>query len=128
MPIIIENQDINKFVIIGDRVLIKPKASNDKTRTGLFLPPGVAEKEQIHSGYILKTGPGYPVPSYSEDSEEFWKEAKKAPKYIPLQVEEGDLAVYLQSSGFEIQFNQEKYVIVPHSAILFVVRDEGLFE
>jgi pyruvate formate lyase activating enzyme len=33
-----------------------------------------------------------------------------------------------KKSGYEIEFNKEKYVILPHSAILMLVRDEGLFE
>ena len=48
--------------------------------------------------------------------------------YLPLQAKEGDLAVYLQNSAYEINFNDEKYLIVPHSAILMLIRDEGLFE
>jgi chaperonin GroES len=44
-----------------------------------------------------------------------------------LQPKEGDQAVYLQNSAIEIEFNREKYVIVPHSAILLLLRDEGLF-
>ncbi|MCK4745951.1 MAG: co-chaperone GroES, partial [Bacteroidales bacterium] len=49
-------------------------------------------------------------------------------KYIPLQPKEGDLAVYLQKSGYEIEFNKEKYVIIPHSAILMLIRDKDLFK
>jgi co-chaperonin GroES (HSP10) len=45
-----------------------------------------------------------------------------------LQAKEGDLAIYLQRQGFEVEFDQEKYMIVPHSAILMLVRDEALFE
>ncbi len=117
-------QDLAKFIIVGDRVLIKPKKVNSKTNSGLFLPPGVKEKESIHQGYVLKVGPGYAVPSFSED--DFWKENKEA-KYVPLQASEGDLAVYLQSSTHEIHFNNEKYLIIPHSAILLLIRDEDLF-
>ena len=47
---------------------------------------------------------------------------------MPLQAHEGDLAVYLQNASFEIKFNNEVYMIVPHSAILMFIRDEGLFE
>ncbi|MQY78488.1 MAG: co-chaperone GroES, partial [Bacteroidetes bacterium] len=32
------------------------------------------------------------------------------------------------NSAYEIEFNKEKYVIVSHSAILLLVRDDGLFE
>ena len=47
---------------------------------------------------------------------------------MPHQAREGDLAVYLQNDAYEINFNDEKFLIVPHSAILMLVRDEGLFE
>ncbi len=120
----LKQQDINSFIVVGDRVLIKPKSDSEKTDAGLFLPPGVKEKEKIQSGYVLKYGPGYAIPS--NEVEESWKENGE-PKYIPLQVKEGDLAVFLFKSAFEIQFNNEKYMIVPHNAILLLIRDEELF-
>lgn len=123
----IDEKDLNKFIVVGDRVLIKPKDQQNKTKTGLFLPPGVTEKEAIHSGYVLKVGPGYPIPAIS-DADEPWKGAGENVKYVPLQPKEGDVAVYLQKSGWEIEFNKEKYIIVPQSAILLLIRDEGLFE
>lgn len=127
MGIILEKVDFSKFVVIGDRVLIKPKSQNDRTRSGLFLPPGVEEKEKLHSGYVVKVGPGYPIPAIS-DSDEPWKSKSDEVKYVPLQAREGDLAIYLQRSGSEIEFNGEKYIILSHSDILMLVRDEGLLE
>src|SRR5690606_29333958 len=97
----------------------------EKTKSGLFLPPGVHEKEPIHSGYVLKVGPGYPIPNLSEDDPYL---NKSEVKYLPLQPREGDLAVYLPKSGCEIVFNDEKYLICHHSAILMLIRDECLFE
>ena len=123
----IDEKDINKFIVVGDRVLIKPKSQQDRTKSGLFLPPGVQEKEKIHSGYVLKVGPGYPIPAIS-DSEEPWKHKGANIQYVPLQPIEGDLAVYLQKSGYEIEFNKEQYVIIPHSAILMLIRDDELFK
>ena len=128
MSLIIDGkQDLEKFIVVGDRVLVKPKSTPDKTKTGLYLPPGVHEKEKIHSGYVLKVGPGYPIPAINE-TDEPWKNKSDVVKYVPLQPKEGDLAVYLQKSGWEIEFNKEKYIIIPHSAILLLIRDEGLFE
>lgn len=123
----IENADLKKFIVIGDRVLIKPKSPQERTNTGLFLPPGVHEQEKIQSGYVLKVGPGYPIPAINE-ADEPWKNKSNEVRYVPLQPKEGDLAVYLQNSAYEIEFNREKYVIVPHSAILLLIRDEELFE
>jgi chaperonin GroES len=127
MSINIDEKDLSKFVLIGDRVLVKPKNPQNKTKSGLYLPPTVQENEKIQSGYIVKVGPGYPIPVLS-DQDEFWKATKEAVKYIPLQAKEGDLAVYLQKSGYEIEFNNEKYIILPHSSILMIIRDEGMFE
>ncbi len=117
MQLSIDQKDIDKFLMIGDKVLIKPKNPQSQTKTGLYLPPSVQQGEKIQAGYIIKTGPGYPLPSQSEEVQ-----------YLPLQAREGDLAVYLQNAAYEINFNDEKFLIVPHSAILMLVRDEGLFE
>lgn len=121
----IDGNDLGKFILIGDRVLIKPKTASQKTRGGLYLPPGVEEKRKIQSGYVIKAGPGYPIPSAIE-SDEPWKDAADNLKYFSLQAKEGDLAVYLQDNAFEIEFDKEKYYIVPHSAILMLIRDEDL--
>jgi chaperonin GroES len=75
----------------------------------------------------LRVGPGYPIPAF-QDAEEPWKNKGDAVKYVPLQPKEGDLAIYLQKSGYEIEFNNEKYVIIPHSAILMLIRDEDLLK
>jgi co-chaperonin GroES (HSP10) len=127
MDITFDERDLRKFIVVGDRVLIKPKSPLEKTKTGLFLPPGIHEREKIQSGYVLKVGPGYPVPMISE-ADEPWKNKSDNVKYVPLQPREGDLAVYLQNSAYEIEFNKERYVIVSHSAILLLIREEGLFE
>ncbi len=127
MSIEIGTQDISKFIMVGDRVLIKPKSPLERTKGGLLLPPGVQEKEKTQSGYVVKVGPGYPIPAIAEE-DDVWKNKNENVKYVPLQPNEGDLAIYLQSTSWEIEFNNEKYVIVPHAAILMLIRDEGLFE
>ncbi len=127
MPLVLEESDLEKFIVVGDRVLIKPKSPQEKTKTGLYLPPGVQEKEKIHSGYVMKVGPGYPIPAINE-ADEPWKDRSEEVKYVPLQPKSGDLAVYLQKSGYEIEFKDERYVIVPHSAILLLIRDSSLFD
>lgn len=127
MQLYLEQKDMNKFLMIGDKVLIKPKNPESQTKTGLYLPPSVQEKEKIQAGYILKVGPGYPLPAQNEERE-VWEKKEEEVRYLPLQAQEGDLAIYLQNAAYEISFNDEKYLIVPHSAILMLVRDEGLFE
>ena len=116
---------LRNLIIIGDRVLIRPKKHTEKTATGLYLPPGVQEKEKVQGGYIIKVGPGYPIPMPIEEDEP-WKNNSAKIKYMPLQVEEGDFAIFLQSGAIEIMHGNEKLFIVPQSSILMLERDEIL--
>jgi len=125
MSLVIEEKDLEKFIMVGDRVLIKPKSPMGKTQSGLYLPPTVQENERVHSGYVVKVGPGYPIPAMTDESEP-WKNKHDDVKYVPLQAQVGDLAIYLHKSGFEIEFNKEKYIILSHSAIMMIIRDEDL--
>ena len=118
---------LKNLIIVGDRVLIKPKKLSEKTSSGLYLPLGVQEKEKIQSGYIMKTGPGYPIP-IPADEDEVWKEQDEKVKYLPLQAKEGDLAIFLQKGAYELQYKGEKYFIVPQSSILMLEREEDLFD
>ncbi len=120
----IKSTDLSKMIVVGDRVLIKPLTASERTSSGLYLPPGVEEKEKVRSGYIIKAGPGYPVPVPADDDS--WKSADEKVKYIPLQVREGDLALFLQRDAVEIQYSGVKYFIVHQQSILLVERDEDL--
>ena len=61
MQLAIDQKDIDKFLMVGDKVLIKPKNPQSQTKSGLYLPPTV-QQEKIQSGYIIKVGPGFPLP------------------------------------------------------------------
>jgi len=125
MEITADNR-LKRLIVVGDRVLIRPKSPTDRTSSGLFLPPTVQEREQVQSGYVIKVGPGYPIPSPMED--EPWKETEEKVKYMPLQAQEGDVAIYLQRNAIELEYEGEKYMIVPQSAILLLERSENLFD
>lgn len=115
---------LQKLIIIGDRLLIRPTTLNERTQSGLYLPPGVQEKEKVQQGYVIKTGPGYVLPVPTED--EPWKNTEDQVKYIPLQAREGDLAIFLLSGATEVIYQDQKYFIVPQSAILMLEREEEL--
>lgn len=115
-------KNIQKFIVVGDRVLIRPQEDTNKTDSGLYLPTGVAEKEKIQSGYVIKVGPGYATSAQTED--EPWKEKNDPVKYIPLQAKNGDLAIFLRKEAFEIEFEEEKFLIVPNTAILLLIRND----
>lgn len=116
---------LDKLIVVGDKILIKSKSPAEKTNSGLYLPPGIQEKEQVQSGYVMKTGPGYPMLHAAED--EPWKNKEDKIRYIPLQAKEGDLAVFLQRDAVEVIYKNEKYYIVPQHSILMLERDEDLF-
>ena len=115
-----------QLIVVGDRVLITPDESKEKTNFGLYLPQGIEEKERVQGGIVVKTGPGYPLPDPSDTGDEPWSTPKKDAKYVPLQVEEGDFVIFLRKSAIEIEFEKQKYLILSQSAILLIVREDIL--
>lgn len=112
-----------QMIVVGDRALIVPDSDQERTQHGLYLPPSVKEKEKVQSGYIVKVGPGYPVPNPNFIDQESWSPSPRDPvKYIPLQAEEGDYALFLRDQAIEIEYESKKYLIVPQSAILMLIR------
>ncbi len=112
-----------KLVVVGDKVLIAPDKEQERTTHGLYLPPGVKEKEKVQTGYIVKAGPGYPVANPNFIDQEPWSTTPKDPvKYIPLQAEEGDYAIFLRDAAIEIEYEGKEYLIVNQSAILMLLR------
>ena len=114
-----------QLIVVGDRVLIKPDHSKEKTAAGLYLPQGMETKEKVQGGFVYKVGPGYPLPDPAA-TEEPWEKQRNEPKYLPLQAEEGDYALFLRKTAVEIEFEDEKYLLVPQAAILLLVRDNIL--
>jgi chaperonin GroES len=112
------------LIVVGPRVLVSFDKSENRTDAGLYLPPTVKDKEDVFGGYIVKTGPGYPIHDSSIVSEEPWAASGTETRYLPLEAKEGDYALFLRKDGVEIQFEGDKYLIVPHSAILALVRTE----
>jgi co-chaperonin GroES (HSP10) len=74
-----------KLIVIGDRILIKPTTPDERTASGLYLPPGVQEKEKVQQGFVIKTGPGYAIPMPVDD--EPWKSEDDQVKYVPCRQE-----------------------------------------
>lgn len=113
-----------ELIMVGDRVLVLPDDNQERTDTGLYLPQGVREKEKVQGGFIVKIGPGYPIPDPQALEVEPWKVSEFTNKYFSLQAKEGDYCIFLRSAGMEIEFEQKKYTVVPHSAILVLLRNK----
>ena len=86
-----------EIILVGDRVLIAPDSDQNKTPTGLYLPPGVREKEKVQGGYVVKVGPGIPIPMPDDEDDEPWSNKIKEPEYFPLQAEEAITPFFSES-------------------------------
>jgi chaperonin GroES len=119
----------NKIILVGDKVLLSPDKESERTAHGLYLPPGVKEKDKVQSGYVVRVGPGYAVPNPQFMDQESWSTTPKDPiKYLPLQAEEGDYAIFIRDAAIDVEFEGEKYLIVSHSSILMLLRPSNIDE
>ena len=113
-----------QVLVVGDRVLIRPDTGETKSPAGLYLPPSVIEKQEVHGGVVVEVGPGIPLGSPDSSFEEPWKDKKLDVKYIPTQAEIGDYALFLGKASIEIKIENKDYLIVSQSAILILIRDD----
>lgn len=85
---------------IGDKVIVKPKAEEEKTSGGIILPD--TAKEKPHEGIVIAVGPG----SIMENGQR-----------RPMSVKEGDTVIYSKYGGTEVKVGGEEYVILDQSSI-----------
>ena len=112
-----------ELVVVGDRVLIRLEDIEERTEVELYLPPTALEKETVQSGIVEEIGPGIPLPPKGDDEEKPWSEkAMEQMRYIPPQAKKGDHALFPRKDAVEIKFDNEKFMVVPHNAILVLVR------
>jgi len=89
---------------LGDRVVIKPSAAEEKTKGGIILPDTAKEKPVV--GEIVAVGPG-------KKSEEG--------KLIPLDLKVGDKVLYGKYSGTEVTVDGQEYLMMRESDVFAVV-------
>ena len=89
---------------LGDRVVIKPLAQEEKTKSGIVLPDTAKEKPQ--QGEILAVGSG--------------KVLENGQK-IPLEVKVGDKVIYSKYAGTEIKIDGEEVLILSERDIHAII-------
>ncbi len=114
-----------KLIVIGDRVLIKPVDLNTRTKMGLYLPDTVKAKEEVATGIVIEHGPGIPMADPSAMKNEPWNNAGDVVKYLPIQVEIGDMVIFLKNAAIEVRIDKENYFVVSQQAILVILKDEA---
>lgn len=116
-------KSLDHLKVIGDRILILPDSGQQRTSSGLYLPPTVSDREDVQGGTVVAVGPGTPLPDPDADGEP-WKQERKPIRYLPMEVEVGDYALFLKKAAIEIKYRDQLFQIVPLAGILVVERDE----
>jgi len=114
-----------KLIVVGDRVLIAPEEGAERTKVGLYLPPTAVDNQQVQGGRIMATGPGLPMPDPGDPTDEPWRTGPRETRFLPMQARVGDYALFFRRAAVEITFETERYLVVPQTAILALVRDSG---
>jgi co-chaperonin GroES (HSP10) len=114
-----------KLIVVGDRVLIAPEEGAERTKVGLYLPPTAVDNQQVQGGRIMATGPGLPMPDPGDPTDEPWRTGPRETRFLPMQARVGDYALFFRRAAVEITFETERYLVVPQTAILALVRDAG---
>ena len=113
-----------RLIVVGDRVLVQPEEGEDRTKVGLYLPATAVDSQAVQGGTVIATGPGNAVSAPTELDEEPWKIGAPEPRYVPLQAQLGDYAIFFRRAAVEITFEGSHYLVVPQAAILTLVREE----
>ena len=89
---------------LADRVLIKPAAPEEKTKSGIIIPDTAKEKP-MH-GEVVAVGNG----KVADDG-----------KVTPLQLKVGDRVLYGKYSGTDINLEGTDYLIMRESDIFAII-------
>ncbi|MBI3725874.1 co-chaperone GroES [bacterium] len=100
-----------------------PEEGEERTGVGLYLPKTAVEGQAVQGAKIVARGPGIPVSDPGENEDEPWKQQGRQPRYFPMQARVGDYAIFFRRAAVEITFEKKPYLVVPHAAILVLVRE-----
>ncbi len=89
---------------VGDRVVVKPAAKEEVTRSGIVIPDTAKEKPQ--EGIVIAVGSG-----------RLLENGKRS----PIDVNEGDRVLFAKYGGTEFKLDGEEYLVLKESDILAVV-------
>ncbi|WP_026103227.1 co-chaperone GroES [Pseudanabaena sp. PCC 6802] len=94
----------SKLQPLGDRLLVKVVAKEEKTAGGIFLPDTAKEKSQV--GEVAAVGPG----ALSDKGDR-----------VALEVKVGDRVMYSKYAGTELKVDNVDYLLLSEKDILAIV-------
>jgi len=89
---------------LGERVVVKPLPSEEKTKSGIVLPDTAKEKPQegeviaVGSGKLLETG-----------------------QRVPIDLKVGDKVLFSKYAGNEVKIDDIEYLIMREADVLGVI-------
>jgi chaperonin GroES len=90
---------------LGDRVIVKPAAKEEMTKTGIILPDTVS-KERPEQGEVIAVGPGRMLDNGSRAA-------------VNLKV--GDKIVFKKYSPDEVKLGNEEFLVLSENEVLAVL-------
>lgn len=121
------NRNDKRLLVVGDRVLVSVEEGEERTKVGLYLPPTAVDSQAVQGGEIIATGPGLALPD-PLDSDEPWRTGPRELRFVAMQARVGDYALFFRKAAVEITFEGERYLVVPQSALLALVREGAVEE
>nr|WP_320117345.1 co-chaperone GroES [uncultured Marinifilum sp.] len=88
-----------KGKILAGKILVEPTAVEEKTASGIIIPDSAKEKPL--KGKVVLTG--------ADKTDE------------PMEIKVGDVVFYGKYSGTELEINNEDYLLMSQSDILYIV-------
>jgi chaperonin GroES len=89
---------------IGDRVVVKPAAKEEVTKSGIVIPDTAKEKPQ--EGTVVAVGGGRLLDNGDR---------------APIDLREGDRVLFAKYGGTEFKLDGEEYLVLKENDILAVI-------
>lgn len=90
---------------LGDRVILRQKEAEEKTKSGILLATNAQEKPQ--EAMVIAVGPGGNVNG----------------KEVTMQVKVGDQVIYQKYAGTTVKLDDVDYIIVKQDDIIAMVTE-----
>src|SRR3989338_9202515 len=90
---------------LGDRVIVKPAAKEEMTKTGIILPDTV-NKERPETGEVIAVGPGKMLENGSRSA---------------MSIKVGDKIVFKKYSPDEVKIDDVEYLVIAESDVMAVI-------
>ncbi len=89
---------------LSDHILVEP-LREEKKKGGIILPDTI-EKERSEKGKVIAVGPG---------------KRDKDGKYIPIDVEKGDVVLFTKYSPNEVKVDEKEYLVIREDDVLAIL-------